>query len=132
MNFFDTNILVYAVSTDETKREIAQKTLLLGGCVSVQVLNEFANVLRAKQKRAWSEIEATLDAIERWFETIKPLTLATHRSAVALARDHSISLYDALIVAAAIEADCRRLYSEDLQDGRRFASCVIVNPFLAR
>jgi len=48
---------------------------------------------------------------------------------LALCRDHSLAFYDALIVAAAVEAGCDRLYSEDLQHGRRFGDCVVVNPF---
>ena len=51
---------------------------------------------------------------------IAPITSATHAAAVALARDHSLAFYDALILAAAIEAGCETLYSEDFQHGRRF------------
>jgi predicted nucleic acid-binding protein len=47
------------------------------------------------------------------------------------ARDHNVAFYDALILAAAIEAGCDTLYSEDFQHGRRFGNCMIVNPFLA-
>ena len=129
--FFDTNILVYAFANDEPKRRIAQQSLVLGGLISAQVLNEFTNVLRKKQALDWPQIEAALGVVERWFETVSPLTRETHRMAVDLARDHVISFYDALIVAAAIEADCDSLYSEDLQNGRRFGDCVVVNPFAA-
>ena len=104
---------------------------VLGGVISAQVLNEFTNVLRKKQALDWRQIEAALGVVERWFETITPLTRETHRVAVALARDHVIGFYDALIIAAAIEADCDALYSEDLQNGRRFGDCVVVNPFAA-
>ena len=64
------------------------------------------------------------------FKTSSQLRSATHANAVALARDHSVAFYDALIVAAAIEAGCETLYSEDFQHGRRFGDCTIVNPFL--
>ncbi len=129
--FFDTNILVYAFASREPKRDTAQGVLALGGVISVQVVNEFANVLRKKQRQEWSRIEAALAVVESWFETIPPLTLVTHRAAIALARDSGIGIYDALIVTAAIEAGCDRLYSEDLQDGQKFGDCVVVNPFLA-
>ena len=56
---------------------------------------------------------------------------ATHAAAVAMARDHSLAFYDALILAAAIEAGCETLYSEDFQHGRQFGDCTIVNPFLS-
>jgi predicted nucleic acid-binding protein len=62
--------------------------------------------------------------------TVLPLTRETHAAAAALARHHSLAFYDALIVAAALEADCDRLYSEDFQHGRRFGDCTVVNPFL--
>jgi predicted nucleic acid-binding protein len=128
--FFDTNILVYAFATDEPKRDIAQEVLASGGVISVQVVNEFANVLRKKQRQEWPRIEAALAVVERWFETIRPLTLETHRTALPFARFAGIGIYDALIVAAAIEAGCDRLYSEDLQHGRSFGDCVVVNPFI--
>lgn len=127
--FFDTNILVYAVSNDIVRRDIAQTKLIPGGAISVQVLNELANVLRKKQRRDWREIEATLAVMERWFETVLPLTIPLHKTAIALARDHTLTVYDALIVAAALEAGRDRLYSEDMQHGRRFGDCEIVNPF---
>jgi predicted nucleic acid-binding protein len=98
--------------------------------ISVQVVNEFANVLRKKHRQEWPRIEAALAVVERWFETIRPVTLETHRTALPFARFAGIGIYDALIVAAAIEAGCDRLYSEDLQHGRRFGDCVVVNPFL--
>ena len=128
--FFDTNILVYAFATDEPKRDIAQEVLAAGGVISVQVVNEFANVLRKKQRQEWPRIEAALVVVERWFEMIRPLTIETHRTALLFARFAGIGIYDALIVAAAMEAGCDRLYSEDLQHGRRFGDCVVVNPFV--
>jgi predicted nucleic acid-binding protein len=97
--------------------------------ISVQVVNEFANVLHKKQRQEWPRIEAALTVVERWFEAIRPLTLETHRMALPFVRVAGIGIYDALIVAAAIEAGCDRLYSEDLQHGRSFGDCVIVNPF---
>ena len=53
-----------------------------------------------------------------------------HEAALALARDHRLSFYDALIVAAAQEAGCDTLYTEDMQHGRKFGGLVIVNPFV--
>jgi len=50
---------------------------------------------------------------------------------VALARDHAFAFYDALVVAAALEAGCDTLYSEDMQHGRGLAGLTIVNPFLS-
>jgi predicted nucleic acid-binding protein len=126
---FDTNVLVYAFANNDAKRERAQQTLAIGGVISVQVLNEFVNVLRRKQRQEWSRIEAALVVVEKWFGSIRPLTLDTHRSAFVLARDDGIGIYDALIVAAALEGGCDTLFSEDMQHGRSFGGLTIVNPF---
>ena len=129
MIFSDTNVFVYAFS-DDPKRAPAQRILADGGLISAQVLNEFASVMRAKARRTWEEIERSLSLILRRFPTVLPLTLETHASAVALARDHSLAFYDALILAAATEAGCETLFSEDFQHGRRFGDLTVVNPFL--
>src|SRR5208282_147315 len=104
MIFFDTNVFVYAFSAD-LKRVAAQRILADGGLISAQVLNEFTSVMRTKARRTWEEIERSLSLILRRFPTVVPLTLDTHAAAVALARDHTLPFYDALI-AAAIEAGC--------------------------
>ena len=127
--FFDSNILIYAFSTD-TRRAPALAAMASGGVISVQVLNEFTNVLRKKQKQDWPVIEAALDTLRMRFPEIVPLTADTHAAAVALARDHHLAFYDALIVASAIEAGCDELYSEDLQHGRAIDGLTIQNPFI--
>jgi len=126
--FFDTNVLVYAF-LDTAKRRRALEVLSLGGLISAQVLNEFTQVARNKRQRSWAEIEAAVIVIRMQFPDVAPLTAETHAAGLALARDHGQSFYDALIVATALEAGCDTLYSEDLQDGRRFPGLVIVNPF---
>ncbi len=129
-SFFDTSVLVYAFANDQPKRERAQKLLVSGGVISVQVVNEFANVLRKKPRQEWPAIEAALGVVEKWFGSIRPLTLETHRSALVFARDDGVGFYDALIIASATAARCDRVYSEDFQHGRRFGDCMIVNPVL--
>jgi predicted nucleic acid-binding protein len=126
--FFDTNILVYAF-LDIAKRDKAIAVLAEGGRISVQVLNEFTNVARQKRQRPWPEIEAAITVIHEWFPDIVPLTEQTDARALALARDHGLSFYDALIVAAAQEAGCDTLFTEDMQHGRKFGHLTIVNPF---
>lgn len=127
--FFDSNILIYAYSTD-IRRQRALTTIAGGGVISAQVLNEFTNVLRKKQKQDWSVIEAAIQSIRFRFPDIMPLTSDTHAAGLALARDHGLAFYDALIVASAIEAGSDTLYSEDLQHGRSIGGLAIVNPFL--
>jgi predicted nucleic acid-binding protein len=127
--FFDTNILVYSFSEDE-KRPVALAALADGGVISVQVLNELTNVLRKKQKRDWPTIESALSVLKLRFPDIVPLTAQLHEASLPLARDHGLTIYDALIIAAAMEAGCDTLFSEDLQHGRVFGRVTIQNPFL--
>ena len=127
--FFDTNVLVYAFNVVEAKSPKAMETASFGGCISVQTLNELVNVFRRKLRWNWPDIDVALQSVLFLMQAPLPLTLSMHQAAFALARDHNISIYDALIVAAALEARCDTLYSEDLQHGRRFGGLTVVNPF---
>jgi predicted nucleic acid-binding protein len=127
--FFDTNIIVYAQQSG-IKAETARKVLDQGGIVSVQVLNELASVLSRKFRKSWPDVEDALADVLELVDQVLPLTLDTHKQGVVLAAKHSISIYDALIIAAAIDANCDRLFSEDMQHGRKFGGLEIVNPFL--
>ena len=126
--FFDTNILVYAFSTDP-RRDRAADVIVLGGAINMQVLNEFTNVMHKKQKLAWPIIELAIASVHRMFPNVEPLTTPIHNTAMALARNHTINFYDALIIAAALHAECDVLFSEDLQHGRKFGALEVVNPF---
>ncbi len=127
--FFDTNILVYAL-TDDQKQGVAVKLMGEGGVITVQVLNELVNVLRHKLRRDWTHIERARQYVLSTFSDSLSVTVEMHESAISLARDNGFRIYDALIIAAAIEARCDTLYSEDLQHGRGFGALTIVNPFL--
>jgi predicted nucleic acid-binding protein len=127
--FFDTNILVYATTSD-TKKQQAADCLGGGGLASVQVLNEFVHVVLRKLRHDWPQIEFALSQFRDSLDEVAPVTMNTHTSALSLARDHSLSFYDALIVASAIEAGCDTLFTEDMQHGRKFGGLTIVNPFL--
>ena len=126
--FFDTNVLVYAQGSGE-KGDRARQVLADGGIISVQVLNEFANVLRRKFRLEWNIVAAAVADARELFDSIRPLDIETHEAAVALAEAHGFSFYDSLIVASALQAGCETLLTEDLQDGRRIDGLVIVNPF---
>jgi len=126
--FFDTNILVYAQQTDE-KGDRARALFASGGKLSVQVLNEFAAVSRRKQGRDWREIAEAVSDVLTMVDPPLALTLDVHSAARIFAADHRLSFYDALIVAAAIEAGCDTLFTEDLQHGRVIGGLAIVNPF---
>ena len=127
--FLDTNILVYA-QQDGPRGDRARAFVLAGGTISVQVLNELANVLRKKLGRDWMEIAEALDDVQAGLDPARPLTIETHSTAVALAREHGFSFFDALIVAAAIEVGCDTLLTEDMQAGRRIGGLTLVDPFM--
>jgi predicted nucleic acid-binding protein len=127
--FFDTNVLVYTVTLDPRRRQ-ANRILRTGGIVSVQVLNEFANVARNKLRHEWRTITYALEQFRLSFEAVCPLTLDTHVAAVSLAEDNGLAFYDALIVASAIEAGCDTLYTEDMQHDRAIGGLTIRNPFI--
>lgn len=126
--FFDTNVLVYAQGFG-AKGDRARQVLADGGIISVQVLNEFANVLRRKFRLEWNIVAAAVADVRELFDSIRPVDIETHEAAVALAEAHGFSFYDSLIVASALQAGCETLLTEDLQDGRRIDGLVIVNPF---
>jgi predicted nucleic acid-binding protein len=127
--FFDTNILIYAFAADDPRSARAESLIADGGVIGVQVLNEFTNVARRKLRWPWGQVEAALAALEDLLGPARPLTAVLHAQAVVLARDHELPFYDALIVAAAGDADCPILCSEDFQHGRKFGAVTIDNPF---
>lgn len=128
-SFLDTNILVYFSIQDSAHSGRAAEIVEAGGEISVQVLNEFANVARSKMQMEWDEISEAVDFICSLLQ-VHPLTMDTHLGALALAERHRLHLYDAMIVAAALEAGCTTLYSEDMHDGLPVAGRLrIVNPF---
>jgi predicted nucleic acid-binding protein len=127
--FLDTNVLIYAFAADDPRSARAEALIEAGGVIGVQVINEFTNVTRRKLCWPWEQIEAALAVIAELLGPARALNVAIHSHAVALARSHTLAFYDALIVAAAIDARCRWLLSEDLQQGRQFGALTIENPF---
>ena len=127
--FVDTNVLLYLLSSDAVKADRAEAVLAGRIFISVQVLNEFANVARRKLRLEWSAIEQALRDIRRFAEVF-PLTLETHERGIALASRYQLTVYDAMIAAAALEAGCETLASEDFSAGQRLDGRLTVrNPF---
>jgi len=128
--FFDTNILIYMLGQRDNRTPKAEALLASGGIVSVQVLNELASVARRKLQMAWPDVTAALGAIKILCPSPLPITVETHDAAVRLAARYGYHIYDALVVAAALEADCTILYSEDLHPGQVIdGRLAIRNPF---
>jgi predicted nucleic acid-binding protein len=127
--FFDTNVLLYLVSSDTARADRAEAVLACGGTISTQVLNEFAAVALRKLALTPAEITEVLAPIKQICR-VEPLTLATHDRALALVERYRFSWYDALIVAAALEADCETLHTEDLQHGQCIDNrLTVIDPF---
>jgi len=126
--FLDTSILLYAFAED-ARAPVAEALLRDGAVVSVQVLNEFSAVARRKLGMPWPELREALDAIRILCPDPLPLTLALHEAALDIAEQHGYDIYDSLIIAAALQAGCRTLYSEDMQHGQAIADLTIRNPF---
>lgn len=129
--FFDTNVLIYALASNDRRAAAALQLLSTGGVVSVQVLNEFVSVTRRKLAQPWTEVLAAVAAIRDLCGSPLAIDAAVHDEAVALASTHGLNIYDALVVSSARAARCDVLYSEDLQHGRAFDALRIENPFLA-
>jgi predicted nucleic acid-binding protein len=128
-SFFDTNVLLYAASGDPAKADRAEELIRAGGMISVQVLNEITNVARRKMGMSWTETRAFLSMI-RGLLPVQPLTIDIHETGLALAERYELSIYDSMIAASALHADCDTLLSEDMQDGIVVDGRLrVVNPF---
>jgi len=113
--FIDTNVLIYWVD-DSARADVVEQLLAQQAVISVQVLNEFANVLRRKRAMALPDIEALCSTLIDTCD-VQDLSVRTHQTALALMARYNLSVYHANIVAAATLGDCAILYSEDMQDG---------------
>ena len=101
--FFDTNVVVYLVDADTAKADRSEAILKAGGYVSVQVLNEFIRVATAKKKYTIAEAKEVLATV-RSTCSVLPLTLETHEHGVRIADRYGYSIFDCMIIAAALLA----------------------------
>lgn len=135
--FLDTNILVYSFDAKEPRKrkraqELISLALTMHGAISWQVIQEFLNVATTKFTKPLSAADS-----QKFLEKVLlPLCEvyphpAIYTEALQMRERWKINFYDALIVSAALKADCEILYSEDLQHGQKIQSVEIVNPFLA-
>lgn len=129
--FLDTNTLVYFAAADAGRAERVEALLLDGGVVSVQVLNELTLVCLRKLDMDWAEVDEVLDTVRAACRVV-PLTEITFDLGRQLAERYQLRVYDAMIVAAALEAGCNTLWSEDMHHGLLVAGQLrIRNPFRA-
>ncbi|OAI08986.1 nucleic-acid-binding protein [Methylomonas methanica] len=129
-NFVDTNVIIYCVSDDEGKRGKALTLLATRPVLSAQVLNETAHIMRRKLRFEPAEVSAVILKLIQECH-VAPLTADTTLSALSIAERYKFSIYDSLIIAAALNAGCMTLYSEDMQHMQIIENqLTIINPFL--
>jgi len=128
--FIDTNVLVYLASGHKAKADRAEEIVKEGGTISVQVLNEFASVARRKLGMTWVDTRDFLSTI-RELLTVVPVTEEIHELGLALAERYQLSVYDGMIIAAALDVGCDVVLSEDMQHDLIVDERLVVrNPFL--
>ncbi len=137
MRFVDTNILLYAISTDPAEAgKTAVATKLLEStdlAISVQVLQEFyVQSTRATRTGHISHNQAVA-LIESWLRfPAQDLTVEIVRAALVAREQFQLSYWDAAIIEAARSLGCKVVLSEDLNTGQSYAGVRVVNPFLPR
>lgn len=128
-SFLDSNVILYSLDQDDSKQQRVLELFGSGGVISTQVLNEVANVMRRKLGYDIAEIRHVLLRLIATLH-IHPVASSTILRALDIAQRYGFSHYDSLILAAAEEAGCGTLYSEDLQHAQVLASgLTILNPF---
>jgi len=136
-SFIDTNVFVYQLERSDVRKATAAERLIEQGiasgtaCISFQVVQECLNTaLRKAQK------PLDVDEMRKYLQSVLallyrvPPSLRLYYAALDIQVRYRFSFYDSLIVAAALEAGCKRLYSEDLQHGQQIQGLIIENPFL--
>jgi predicted nucleic acid-binding protein len=127
--FFDTNTLLYLLSSDSKKADWVSSNLQQSNVISVQVLNEFTSASLRKIKISHAELDEFLDLFKSIFSVMK-LDMETFNTGLMISRQYGYQHYDSMIIAAALEAGCERLYSEDMQHRQIINKKLqIVNPF---
>ncbi len=131
--FVDTNVFIYAdddsagPKRDQARELIREIMSSRAGVLSLQVLQEYFSAATKKLRIPAADARQRIEWLSRLDVVI--LGVEDLLAAVDLHRLHGFSIWDALVIRAALKAGCRVLYSEDLQDGRRIDGLEVVNPF---
>ena len=126
----DTNILIYLEGNDAFKRKIAEDLLSYDPVIPSQVISEFINVIRRLRKI--SKRQLITETVELFGHClIAPIEHSTLDLAKNLIKKYDFQIFDGIIVATALEANCDILYSEDMQhDLFVHQQLKIINPFI--
>lgn len=131
----DTNVLAYAEGINGEARQVAARAVLRRlpetAIVPLQALGELYNVLT--RRAGWGADRARA-AILAWRDSwaLAPTSEPAMLSAIDLAADHRLTIWDSVMISVASENDCRLLLSEDLQDGFSWGGVTVANPFAAQ
>lgn len=135
--FIDTNIIVYTFDQSDRKKQKLSKEIIIQaienstGIISYQVIQEFLNISTTKFKSPLSILDC-----QRYVNTIlEPLcevfsSIELYHQALDIMERWQYSFYDSLIISAALKAECKIIYSEDLQHKQKIRNLTIINPFI--
>jgi predicted nucleic acid-binding protein len=127
----DTNVAFYALAREGEKAGPAKAVLKAADFLSVQVLNEYAHSVRRKLRREWTDIDGDLELLRDAIPAIHPIDARANREAIRIATRYQLQVYDALMIAVALENGATTLYSEDMRHGLVVdGTLTITNPFL--
>lgn len=127
--FADSNVLLYLAGPDDRRALQAHRLVDEGLTISVQVLNEIANVMVRKWKHPWPRVTDFLATV-RSQTLVVPLDESVHEKGLYIAIRYKLAIYDSMIVAAALLANCDTLYTEDMHPGLVIENRLrVVNPF---
>lgn len=135
MHFVDTNILVYPHDSKEPAKRDRASALMdrlwrnASGRLSFQVLQEFYAVTTRKLNPGLKSAVARKEIRELLAWAPPPVTPALLERAWKIEDRWRLSCWDSLIVASALQQDCRTLLTEDFQDGLEIEGIRILNPF---
>ena len=129
--FMDSNILLYSIGEDVHKQTVAEKLIRNPNAViSVQVLNEFCNVIFRKKIMSADELSSSIEFFKKYLLILDlDSQLAIH--ALNIKNRYHYSYWDSLIIATSLKAKASVLYSEDMHHGQMIDNqLTIINPFL--
>ena len=135
-DFVDSNVILYLLDDSDDRKREAANTLIRDGLqegtvsISFQVVQEVLNVVTRKFARPSTpeQTRAILNNILMPLWRAMP-SQALYQHALEIQDRYRYSFYDSLVIAAALESGCTRLFSEDLQAGQRIEHLTIENPF---
>ena len=113
----DTNVAIYAFDGANPKAPVARAVLANASFVSVQLLNEFANVTVRKRGRSWADAHWGVSRIETAVPEVRAISAAETLDALRIGERYRLSFYDALMLAVALAGGAEIFYSEDMKHG---------------